>query len=234
MQLADAARLGRALLDHHGLHDWELVFDRAKRRAGVCRESTRQVGLSAPLTELHSESEVRDTLLHEIAHALVGTRHGHDRVWKATARRIGCSGERCTAPDAPSIDGAWVGVCSAGHRVTRHRRPERPAACKLCAPSFEVEHLFTWTHHGRTVPMTPSYDAHLRRLLSRPAVVDPRPARVGEPMRVVAQGRYEGVVGTVVKRGRTRYHLKVNGGVLTVPFTLAERVDAQPGVSRSR
>lgn len=225
MQLTAAARLGRALLDEHGLHDWELVFDRAKRRAGICRETTRQIGLSAPLTELHSEADVRDTILHEVAHALVGARHGHDRVWKATARRIGCSAERCLSPDTPSVDGAWVGLCSAGHRVTRHRRPERPLTCKLCSGTFDVAHLFTWTHRGRTVAMTPGYDAHLRRILQPPAAgpLGP-PARVGEPMRVTAQGRYEGVVGTLVKRGRTRYHLRIRDGVLTVPFAMAERV----------
>ncbi|GEP37650.1 hypothetical protein NPS01_13130 [Nocardioides psychrotolerans] len=226
MQLTAAAHLGRALLDQHGLRDWELVFDRAKRRAGICRETTRQIGLSAPLTELHSEADVRDTLLHEVAHALVGARHGHDRVWQATARRIGCSAERCMSPDAPSVDGAWVGLCGAAHRVTRHRRPERPLTCRLCSTTFDVAHLFTWTHHGRSVAMTAGYDAHLRRILDQPALVPAGPpARVGEPMRVIAQGRYEGVVGTLVKRGRTRYHLEVRGGgVLTVPFSMAERV----------
>ncbi|WP_134741295.1 SprT-like domain-containing protein [Nocardioides sp. 503] len=229
MQLAEAARLGRTLLDEHGLHDWELVFDRAKRRAGICRESERTIGLSAPLTQVHGDADVRDTILHEIAHALVGARHGHDWVWKATARRIGCSGERLISADTPGVDGAWVGVCSAGHRATRHRRPTRPMACATCSPAFDAAHLLTWTHHGQAVAMTPAYDAQLRRILSRPATLfdaPPSAVAVGARMRVTAQGRYEGVVGTLVKRGRTRYHLAIKGGVLTVPFPLAERVDA--------
>ena len=44
MDLTDAAALGRRLLDQHGLDDWTLVFDRAKRRAGVCRSSRRRSG----------------------------------------------------------------------------------------------------------------------------------------------------------------------------------------------
>lgn len=228
MELTAAVRLGRALLDEHGLHEWEIVLDRAKRRAGICRETTRQIGLSRALTELHSEEEVRDTILHEVAHALVGVRHGHDRVWQATARRIGSSGRRLTPADSPTVDGPWVGVCSAGHRVTRHRRPERPLGCRLCSTSFDPAHLFTWTHHGRAVAMPASYDAAMRRLLRdpRPVPVDRvavgPPPSVGDPMRVVARGRYDGVVGVLVKRGRTRYHLRVDGGVLTVPFALAE------------
>ncbi|WP_193605727.1 SprT-like domain-containing protein [Nocardioides dongkuii] len=231
MQLAAAAALGRALLDEHGLQDWSLVFDRAKRRAGICRSERREIGLSAPLTELHEEADVRDTLLHEIAHALVGVRHGHDAVWRTTARRIGCSGERCVRPDAPELPGAWVGTCTAGHQVTRHRRPDRPAACRRCGPAFDLAHLLTWTHHGRTVAMSARYEAQLRRLReraetmpagtpgSRPVVV----LRPGERARVIAVGRYHGAVGAVVKRGRTRYHLRTPEGVLTVPFELVER-----------
>lgn len=211
--------MARAVLDEHGLEDWTVVFDRAKRRAGVCRPDLRQIGLSGPLTELHGEAEVRDTVLHEVAHALVGPRHGHDAVWRAAALRIGCSGRRCTDPEAPSIDGAWVGTCPAGHQLSRHRRPVRPASCSLCARGFSRDHLITWTHRGIEVPLSQEYDA-----------ADP-PLRVGERGRVLARGRHEGTVGTVVKRGRTRFHLEVAGGVLTVPFALVER-DEGPGSSR--
>ena len=34
MDLSEAARLGRRLLDEHGLHDWTIAFDQALRRAG--------------------------------------------------------------------------------------------------------------------------------------------------------------------------------------------------------
>ena len=34
-----------------------------------------------------------DTILHEMAHALVGQVHGHDAVWQAQV--LGCSGRRC-------------------------------------------------------------------------------------------------------------------------------------------
>jgi len=216
--------MARALMAAHGLRDWTLVFDRAKRRAGICRYDRRQIGLSAPLTLLHDEADVRDTVLHEIAHALVGARHGHDAVWRATARRIGCSGERCVSREAPELEGAWVGECAAGHRVTRHRRPDRPAACRQCGPSFDLAHLLTWTHHGRTVPMSAAYETQLRRIRARPAAGAPVVLSPGERARVLAQGRYHGTVGTLVKRGRTRYHLRIPEGILTVPFALVERV----------
>lgn len=226
VDLEDAAELARGLMAAHGLHEWSLVFDRAKRRAGICRYERRQIGLSAPLTELHDEADVRDTVLHEIAHALVGPRHGHDAVWRATARRIGCSGDRVVRREAPELEGAWVGTCAAGHRVTRHRRPDRPAACRSCGPAFALAHLLTWTHHGETVPMPPGYETQLHRLRARPAdgPLSPVALRPGERARVLAHGRFHGAVGTLVKRGRTRYHLRIPEGVLTVPFELVEPV----------
>nr|WP_257908483.1 SprT-like domain-containing protein [Janibacter limosus] len=72
MDIGEARRMGRALMDEHGPEDWRLVVDRAKKRAGVCRAAERTIGLSGPLTALHSPEQVRDTVLHEIAHALVG------------------------------------------------------------------------------------------------------------------------------------------------------------------
>jgi predicted SprT family Zn-dependent metalloprotease len=224
MNLGDALALGRRLLDEHGLQDWSLVLDRAKRRAGVCRPGRKEIGLSGPLTALHSEAEVRDTILHEVAHALVGPRHGHDAVWRATALRIGSSGERCTSAEAPAIDGDWVGVCRAGHRVTRHRRPDRPASCRTCSRSFDADHLITWTHRGRSVPMSAAYVQALERL-SQPAlpIAPTLVLRPGDRVRIVTPGqKYHGVAGTVVKRGRTRYHLRVPAGILTVPFALVE------------
>ena len=224
MDLSEAGRLGRRLLDEHGLHDWTIAFDRAKRRAGVCRPGAREIGLSAPLTSIHPESEVRDTILHEIAHALVGTRHGHDEVWRAMATRIGCSGERCSSEDAPGIDGDWVGTCPAGHRRTRHRRPERPSSCTTCAPGFDVTHLLSWTYRGEAVPMLPGYRAELERI-TRAAPVREQAVRVGpgDRVRIVVPGhKYDGVAGTLIRRGRTRYHLRVGGSVLTVPFSMVE------------
>lgn len=41
-----------------------------------------------------SNDKIKDTVLHEIAHAIVGNNHYHDKVWKDCAQRIGSTGSR--------------------------------------------------------------------------------------------------------------------------------------------
>ncbi len=208
------------LLVRHGLPDWQVAFDSAKRRAGVCRYGDRTIGLSAPLTALHSYDDVRDTVLHEIAHALAGPEHGHDAHWRKVAMGIGCSGERCVSTDSPRVEAAWLGVCSAGHTQERHKRPERVITCGTCSNTFDLTHLYEWTHRGRPADLHPNYVAELERLRAGKRVVL---LPVGARGRVTVPGEHQGLVGRIVKRGRTSYHLRAGRQVLRVPFAFVER-----------
>ncbi|MCE0540701.1 SprT-like domain-containing protein [Kineosporia rhizophila] len=156
MDLGAASRLARELLEEHNLLDWTLGFDRARRRAGSCRFSQKVITLSIPLTKIHPESEVRDTILHEIAHALVGPTHGHDEVWKATTTAIGATPERCYSDDLPQLPGRFTGTCPQGHQVERDKRPSRPSSCLTCTPTFDPEQLITWTMGDISIPMLPT------------------------------------------------------------------------------
>jgi predicted SprT family Zn-dependent metalloprotease len=46
---------------------------------GLCLYEPKAIELSLHFIERNAEDVIRDTLLHEIAHALVGPGHGHDR-----------------------------------------------------------------------------------------------------------------------------------------------------------
>ena len=219
VDLGDAFAMAEYLLEVHGLEDWEVSYDNAKRRAGICKFGERTLGLSAPLTAVHSEDDVRDTILHEIAHALVGPRHGHDAHWRRVAISIGCSGERCAPADAPSSHAAWLGTCPSGHTLDRHRRPERVLTCGICSSTFDLAHVYTWTHHGRPAVLHPNYEAELARLRQgRRTVLLP----VGARVRVTVAGEHHGTVGRVAKRGRTSYHLRSGRLLLRVPFAWVE------------
>jgi len=222
VDVAEARELATDLMNKHGLTGWRLIFDNARTRAGVCRYDRKQIGLSRILTALHSDEQVTDTILHEIAHALTGPGHGHDRVWRATAKRLGCSPTRCIPADAPRVEGAWEGSCPAGHRVTAHRQPIRVRSCPNCSPGFNLAARYTWTRSGRPAPMHPRYESELARLLQQPAPQAAAPVRVGERVRLTGAGKYHGLTGTVLKRGRSRYQVRTAVGVLSAPFTAVQ------------
>ena len=221
MEVTRALATGRRLLREHGLDGWTIVADRAKMRAGVCRYSRRQIGISAPLTLLHDEAEVLDTILHEIAHALVGPHHGHDAVWRAKAREIGSSGRQYVSPDAPRVPKDWVGRCPAGHEKSRHRGPTRLMSCGQCSKRFDPVHLFTWTYKGRPATLPPSYAAQLSALADTTRQPSGRrvPLRLGDAVQVVS-GPWGGRAGEVELVGSVRCQVRVGDELVSLPLDI--------------
>lgn len=229
MEVTRALTVGRRLLREHGLDDWTIVADRAKTRAGVCRFARRQIGISAPITTLHDEAEVLDTILHEIAHALVGPQHGHDAIWRAKAREIGCSGERCVSSEAPRVPGDWTGRCPAGHEKSRHRAPTRLMSCGQCSRRFDPRHLFTWTYRGRPASMPPSYTGQLAalRLIETTASSGTRPRpMVGDLVEVRHAGPWAGRTGEVELVGSVRCQVRVGDDLVSLPLDAVQVVPA--------
>lgn len=129
----------RGLLVKYGLHDWEFGINRNVRRAGVCyyptKRSPGRIEISAHFAERNSDAEVRDTLLHEIAHALVGPGHGHDAIWQAKCVEIGARPERCYGEAVDMPKGPWRAICpSCEKEYDRHRRPAKAPRwyCRPC------------------------------------------------------------------------------------------------------
>ncbi len=112
---------------------WAFGFDLAASRAGVCRYAEHRIDLSVSYSLAATRAEIQDTVLHEIAHAIVGPQHNHDAVWKAKAREIGCAGERCHRVQHSTPK--WVGECGCGQQWFRQnlqRRIMRNRACAKC------------------------------------------------------------------------------------------------------
>lgn len=143
MDLANAETLARAYMDAHGLADWSFGFDRAKRRLGQTDYATRTITISRHYAENGDRELVRNTMLHEIAHALVGPGQGHGAAWQEQARTLGID-PRATAHDIPELPAKYIGTCPNGHAHTRHRRPRGQHSCLACAPRFDGRYLIRW------------------------------------------------------------------------------------------
>ena len=107
MEREDAQQMARELMNQHGLSEWSFRFDRARRRAGSCVHSRKEITLSGPLTTLYDAPTVRGVILHEIAHALVGSSHNHDEVWQAKARELGSPDRARLSGGLPAPRPAW-------------------------------------------------------------------------------------------------------------------------------
>lgn len=122
-------------------------FDRATKRGGICYGGhQKMIGLSTLLTESRSEEEVKNTILHECAHAIDYTTRGtsdHSSIWKSIAQKIGCNGERCFHLDEETklTVYKYIAVCPV-HGVIGgwSRKPKAGArSCKTCHSIIEIK-----------------------------------------------------------------------------------------------
>lgn len=155
--LTQARTLALSLMAEHGLlaDGWRFAWSHARRQLGCCRIARRRdrvtgrvteirtIALSRHLVRLNADGQVRDTILHEIAHALAGLEHGHDRVWQATCRRIGAAPLRVAGAGVAMVEPPlelWCGRC---RRVLAQRFRRMAAArlkrvyCQSCGPGSQ-------------------------------------------------------------------------------------------------
>ena len=179
------------------------VNGRFKRKLGVCRfmrvtvtdtealapgvTATTRYGAVRPTTielaryavespELHDD--VRDTLLHEVAHAIAGHTAGHGPAWKAVCVEIGAKPERCVSLTDDQREAVvkathpkWTlecvpcGVKGHAHRATSKRR--RWGRCVKCKGSM------TWTDNrtGRVTHSNPNWSPPVKREAGTPLTI---------------------------------------------------------------
>ena len=123
--------MARTLMTEYGVGRLEFAFDGGKRRLGAMHSMRvngqvipKKITLSRHYTVLLPEDEIRDVILHEIAHALTPG-HNHNAVFMAACRKVGARPARCAMPSASpehSIEG-WCPKCDV--LVSKHHRMPR-------------------------------------------------------------------------------------------------------------
>ena len=145
LTLEETRALAHTLMLKHGLmyKNWKFCFDNAKSRLGYCSYKKKKISLSQNYIPITTKEEIKDTILHEIAHALVGVGHGHDRVWRQKAIEIGCNGQRLYHGYA-KVEAKYKGTCpKCGMVILRHRRTQ--IACRRCCKGrFNPAYMFLW------------------------------------------------------------------------------------------
>ena len=147
MDLIRAKKLAEGLVKKHlgnAKNSWVFKFDNARKRFGMCQWGGGKyvVSLSKHLTLLNDEPQVRDTILHEIAHALDVEDRGysnHDANWRQIALSIGCNGERCySSKEVVQPQMKYTVKCNnCGNESKAMRQPRRSSnACGKCCRKY--------------------------------------------------------------------------------------------------
>lgn len=153
MNLDEAEKLARRLMDENGLSHWHFDFDRASRRFGSCDWARRLITLSWKLTALNETEQVRQTILHEIAHAM-SPGDGHGYKWRSACARLGIEPTRCytdaeVKSPARQASRYEIGCARCNTWNPRFRRPTRMMVCRQCSSAAVIRDRST----GRSYQM---------------------------------------------------------------------------------
>lgn len=129
---------------------WQFKINSNKTRLGVCKFRTAnmthdgRIEVSRFVTD---EAVIKNTIAHEVAHAVVGTPY-HDDVWRSKAMELGCDGKRCGVIVAPHLYETICpvhGVIGRRHRMPKGVKQGRVFSCNKCAPNrFDPRYLVSF------------------------------------------------------------------------------------------
>lgn len=131
----DVRNLAREELDGYCLPHWNFRFNKSKVNSGLCDYSTKTIYLSKCYLPHMSPEEIRQTLLHEIAHALTPwAKHG--RKWKLACEYLGIPPN--VTGSIPRLPGKYSAKCSCGNVWNRYNsKCTDPNNKKMCGVCFD-------------------------------------------------------------------------------------------------
>jgi predicted SprT family Zn-dependent metalloprotease len=77
-----------------GLNDWKFQFNNRKRALGLCNYNRKTIYVSRYFINIVSKDKLKDTVLHELSHALAGAQANHGPNWKAWCLKVGAKPNR--------------------------------------------------------------------------------------------------------------------------------------------
>jgi len=140
-KIKQTKQAANALIGQYGLdaQGWRFSFNNSGRHLGLCKYFNKMIQLSKKWVINLKEDEIKDTILHEIAHAIVGPFKGHGKEWKQVCVQIGARPTAKFKPKKEQIPYAWKSVCpECGTWVGHFRKPRVGRHCRKCIVDCDV------------------------------------------------------------------------------------------------
>lgn len=136
--LTELELFAKQKMKEHGI-DYKFKWTKAKRAAGVCSFTKKEIRVSSVLATARGLEKTKQTILHEIAHALAGKRgdFGHGWIWKQEATKLGVQPDRCfqmSREEKQQVQYKYTGVCPVcGYEQAHHSRKwKHERSCAKC------------------------------------------------------------------------------------------------------
>ena len=141
----DVIGLVKTCFAQHGISHWTFKFDYSKRSYGKCYPITKKITLSRYYCDILDNhiDDIKDVILHELAHALQQERHphvcgSHGIVFRSICREIGCRSLGATNKSGILPKGKFQAFCPKcgdlpyfRHRMGKAMK-QRRYICKKC------------------------------------------------------------------------------------------------------
>jgi len=126
---------------------WKTTFTKASDWLARCYHDEKRVVINLHHLNTCSEIDLTQTILHEIAHALVGPGHGHTQVWIDKAKSIGLSNPQPCGPKLKIDVGRAIQASETLPKRTFHRIDIKCPTCdkKAIEKSSIVMNGIKWT-----------------------------------------------------------------------------------------
>lgn len=89
IKLLEVLFLSAELFKEYRIEGTEFAFGNHFGAYGTCHSNGELITLLLDHAIKSDMAEIKNTLLHEIAHALVGSKNGHNEVWQEQAKKMG-------------------------------------------------------------------------------------------------------------------------------------------------
>jgi Mlc titration factor MtfA (ptsG expression regulator) len=89
LKMLEVLFVAEAFLAEHGLQNIQIILSNHMNANGKCYYNNDKISLQINHIINSDIDDIKNTILHEIAHSLVGCHNGHNVIWQEKAKELG-------------------------------------------------------------------------------------------------------------------------------------------------